>query len=252
METTLTGADTDSSGTLNELELFSMLDSLGSTLSRETIDSFFTRHGKTTVDGALTAEELVQCLEAELHKPDAERQRVRPPADAQADPAGTTASGSSTPGMQAALSLADNANAGGFSFTGSNQFVAEPEEREPPSVLPLANTAGAGNAQQAAGLALRQLSLDSSAGDVNGSMDSSGSGSREPVVERVISLKRCPFCHKPRLGKKNEVDIVSHLSICASQDWGAVGTLVVGSFVTSSQAHRKFFTKVCGCTARVG
>ena len=198
----LTGADTDSSGTLNEIELFSMLDSLGSTLSRETINGFFTRHGKDT-DGALTAEELVQCLEAELHKPDAERQRVRPPADGQADPAGTT--GTSTPAgaMEAAFSLEDNANAGGFSFTGSNQFVAEPEERAPPSVLPLAGTAGSSNAQQAAQSAMRQLSLDSSTGDLNGSMDSIGS--REPVVERVIALKRCPFCHKPRLGKKNEV-----------------------------------------------
>ena len=194
--------DTDSSGTLNEIELFSMLDSLGSTLSRETINGFFTRHGKDT-DGALTAEELVQCLEAELHKPDAERQRVRPPADGQADPAGTT--GTSTPAgaMEAAFSLEDNANAGGFSFTGSNQFVAEPEERAPPSVLPLAGTAGSSNAQQAAQSAMRQLSLDSSTGDLNGSMDSIGS--REPVVERVIALKRCPFCHKPRLGKKNEV-----------------------------------------------
>jgi phosphatidylserine decarboxylase len=35
-----------------------------------------------------------------------------------------------------------------------------------------------------------------------------------------------------------------HLATCASQDWRQVDNLVMGGFVTSSQAQRKWYTKV--------
>ena len=41
-----------------------------------------------------------------------------------------------------------------------------------------------------------------------------------------------------------EVDIVTHLAVCASQDWARVDRIVVGNFVTASQAQRKWYTKV--------
>jgi phosphatidylserine decarboxylase len=61
---------------------------------------------------------------------------------------------------------------------------------------------------------------------------------------RVINIKTCPLCHKPRLSKRAEVDIVTHLAVCASKDWSTVRNLVVANFVTSDQAQRKWFTKV--------
>lgn len=64
--------DIDESGTFSHLEIFSMLDSLGSTLSKETITSFFTRFGKTD-DQELTSDEVVLCLEEELRKPTSEK-----------------------------------------------------------------------------------------------------------------------------------------------------------------------------------
>ena len=62
--------------------------------------------------------------------------------------------------------------------------------------------------------------------------------------ERVISIKTCPLCHKPRMGRKSEVDIITHLAICASQDWTKFDSLMVSNFVTSSQAHRKWLGKL--------
>jgi phosphatidylserine decarboxylase len=66
----------------------------------------------------------------------------------------------------------------------------------------------------------------------------------EKAEEHVIQLKECPLCHQPRLHKRSEVDIVTHLATCASQDWRQVDKLVMGGFVTSSQAQRKWYSKV--------
>jgi phosphatidylserine decarboxylase len=40
------------------------------------------------------------------------------------------------------------------------------------------------------------------------------------------------------------MDIVTHLAICASQDWNKLDRIVVGNFVTASQAQRKWYTKM--------
>lgn len=75
--------------------------------------------------------------------------------------------------------------------------------------------------------------------------DFSGSGSgHEEAFERVINVKTCPLCHRPRLNKKAEMDIITHLAVCASGDWARIDRIVVGNFVTASQAQRKWYTRV--------
>lgn len=76
----------------------------------------------------------------------------------------------------------------------------------------------------------------------------SSTSSEDPgdARERVINIKNCPLCHRPRLSSKAEVDIVTHLALCASQDWSRVDKIVVGNFVTASQAQRKWYTKIIG------
>lgn len=76
--------------------------------------------------------------------------------------------------------------------------------------------------------------------------ESSSSASSGDSVERVINVKSCPLCHRPRMNSKAEMDIITHLAVCASQDWSAVDKIVVGNFVTASQAQRKWYTKVLG------
>jgi phosphatidylserine decarboxylase len=76
------------------------------------------------------------------------------------------------------------------------------------------------------------------------SVSHAGSASSEESFERVINVKNCPLCHRPRLNSKAEVDIITHIAVCASQDWNIVDRIVVGNFVTASQAQRKFFTRI--------
>ena len=54
-----------------------MLDSLGSTLSSETVDSF-TRNGKKPVEDELTVDEAIRCLEMQVGRPPNEKKRVVP------------------------------------------------------------------------------------------------------------------------------------------------------------------------------
>ncbi len=62
--------------------------------------------------------------------------------------------------------------------------------------------------------------------------------------EHVVEIQECPICHQPRLRKKTDADIITHIATCASHDWRQVNNLVMAEFVTSSQAQRKWYSKV--------
>ncbi|GKT50933.1 phosphatidylserine decarboxylase proenzyme 2 [Colletotrichum spaethianum] len=62
--------------------------------------------------------------------------------------------------------------------------------------------------------------------------------------EHVVEIRECPICHQPRLNKRKDTDIITHIATCASQDWRQVNNLVMGGFVTASQAQRKWYSKV--------
>ncbi|RHZ44097.1 hypothetical protein Glove_759g11 [Diversispora epigaea] len=58
--------DSDENGVMNFVEIETMLNSIGSSLTVETISTFFTRFGKNPHKDDLEFEELVQCLEKRL------------------------------------------------------------------------------------------------------------------------------------------------------------------------------------------
>lgn len=62
--------------------------------------------------------------------------------------------------------------------------------------------------------------------------------------EHVIELRECPICHQPNLNKRTDAEIITHIATCASSDWRQVNNLVMGGFVTQSQAQRKWYSKV--------
>ncbi|KAF5099498.1 hypothetical protein D0Z00_001630 [Geotrichum galactomycetum] len=69
--------------------------------------------------------------------------------------------------------------------------------------------------------------------------------------ERVFHLSACPLCNQPRMDKRAELDIITHLATCSSQEWataadgdGTVSATVLNSFVTSKQAGKRWFSKV--------
>ena len=207
--------DSDNTGLISHIELTSMLDSLGSTLSAQTLDGFFKRFGKNPDTEELSFDEAVQCLEEELTRPTAERRQVVP------DESSAPGTGAVTPAAPDPTVLSPT-NLGALDFTGQSGHPEAPEAGAgaEPIQVPL-------NAEPAA--------------DPNSSDDDSNSG---PNVERVINIKTCPLCHRPRLKGKSEADIVTHLAVCASGDWASVDRIVVGNFVTASQAQRKWYTKM--------
>lgn len=249
--------DTDDTGSISHVELTSMLDSLGSTLSAQTIDSFFTRHRKRPAEDELTIEESIQCLETELIRPACEKKRIDVIDTFMDRDSSASASESNTPGEEIGLNLAfGRPFLGGLDFSGPplsailgddsppdlgrSVFVTESSDRpllslcvpEPSSA---ASTPGGSRSNNA-----RQNSASSSELDDATSAQASSSD----TIERVINIKNCPLCHRPRLNSKAEMDIITHLAICASQDWAKVDRIVVGNFVTASQAQRKWYTKV--------
>ncbi|UKZ73332.1 hypothetical protein TrVFT333_000977 [Trichoderma virens FT-333] len=202
--------DTDESGLISRIELSTMLDTLGSTLKDSTIDSFFQRFPHKAADNEesweLTFDEAVLCLEDQLQA------RSR--------------SGSKTPILDMkSLSLSGKSSgdsAGQPSSEGSGnstpQIMVEPPA-EATTPIP-------------------EISTPNDEGE-EGYFDREDS-----KEEHVVEIRECPICHQPRLNKRSDGDIITHIATCASQDWRQVNTVLVGGFVTASQAQRKWYSKV--------
>ncbi len=278
--------DTNDSGTLSRLELSSMLDSLGSTLSTKTLDGFFLDVNKNPEEDELTFEETIVALEKEVQKPwNLKRKATR---------ASSFNSGTQTPALLGGVGdLGTDINQE-MDFSGADAPETVESGRPVPPVGTGAETNGdnvAAAAMTNSGGMMRALNRDFSALSMTSSTDSSsnagGHSSTVPItrnnkarstsgsssgmlstsptpplinvvdsgegsppdddsaaVEHVVRLQSCPLCHMPRLRKKGEMDIITHLAVCASQDWRRVESLTVRNYVTATQAQRKWYTKV--------
>ncbi|KAL8278896.1 hypothetical protein RQP46_008767 [Phenoliferia psychrophenolica] len=223
--------DIDESGSYSHLEIFSMLDSLGSTLSKETISSFFTRFGKTDSQ-ELTTDEVVICLEQELRRPQAEKRLLEDTA-----PDSVPESGNLTPSPGQSLA-----------FEGPvGEETDQQQQTDPSSAMNVLEPEAEVVTNQELGTVVKQPSpktqqSQSSSGGT--SLDPSEDSATPDTVERVINIKECPLCHKPRMTSRAELDIITHMGICSSTDPRSINRIVVGEYVTASQAQRKWFTKV--------
>ena len=200
--------DHDESGCISKVEITTMLDTLGSTLHESTIDSFFKRFPNKIENGEdlgdLTMDEAVICLEDQL-------QKTR-----------TQSLGDKTKGvipdadkLKTLLKPAESSSATDtFENTSQAATIAIPELQTPAEEVEI----------------LQQ-------GDDLAEDDRSGE-------EHVVEIKNCPICHQPRLNKRKDTNIITHIATCASQDWRQVNELMMGGFVTASQAQRKWYSKV--------
>jgi len=251
---------------MSQVELRSMLDSLGSTLTKSTITSFFARFGKKPEEEEISIDQVVQCLEAELGRPESEKKHID--IDESQDTSVTA-----TPLLLASGPKGENIDLDSLDFSGpahasagrhsdNNKLVAYPPQPTTGVQQPLSEVMSGGDGtvsgsdaegESSSGIAtlkeaktkkprfrgIRRIGKPKkeTSGDSSPSDDS---------VERVINVKNCPLCHRARLNDKAEMDIITHLAICASQDWNRVDKIMVGNFVTASQAQRKWYTKVIG------
>lgn len=211
--------DSDDNAWLSKVELTTMLDTLGSTLKESTIESWFKRYEKANAsDNAgiahLTFDQAVICLEDQLQQTNQkktwmDRMKGRMPhAHFSTVQIGEQSNGSpEIPPMEG----------------NSNSPLNEQEGR---SAVPAIAQDHLGTPGEEGDFLERDDLVD------------------ERGEEHVVEIRECPLCHQPRLNKKTDADIITHIATCASQDWRQINNLVMAGFVTSSQAQRKWYSKV--------
>lgn len=204
--------DADDSGRIDKVEMTTMLDTLGSTLKESTIDSFFERYSaenEANETDDLTFDQAVVCLEDTLQTLQ-KRNSMAPPR---------------------ATSLP-------LSNAGSQD--SEPSSSDE-NILETNTAAASNNDPQKTSIPTLSSEEQSSSADEYLQPDDLAD---ERGEEHVVEIRECPLCHQPRLAKRSDADIITHIATCASQDWRQVDNLVMGGFVTSSQAQRKWYSKV--------
>ncbi|RAL59411.1 hypothetical protein DID88_006785 [Monilinia fructigena] len=216
--------DSDESGCISKVELTTMLDTLGSTLKESTIDGFFRRFQLPNADGQfseLSVDQAVICLEDQLQQKQPETHLGDKMRNLMPD---TSAIKNSIPNQLGGARedrSTDTANSAPSEITLS-QFQSESSEAAFASTQSVDHLGTAGEEGEL---------LDSD--DLNNQTE-----------EHVVEIRECPICHQPRLNKRSDADIITHIATCASQDWRQVDNLVMAGFVTSSQAQRKWYSKV--------
>jgi phosphatidylserine decarboxylase len=208
--------DADESGRISRVEMTTMLDTLGSTLRESTIDSFFTRFPHKAADNEetweLTMDEAVICLEDQLEA------KSRP-----------------TFGDKVKAIVPDMKNLHLPGKLGDSSPAPGPSGASTPTP-----DITSSSASESATIAVPELKTPGEEGDLLDRDDLNDDRGEEHVVE----IKECPICHQPRLNKRSDSDIITHIATCASQDWRQVNHVIMSGFVTASQAQRKWYSKV--------
>ncbi|OCK79385.1 hypothetical protein K432DRAFT_383134 [Lepidopterella palustris CBS 459.81] len=209
--------DADDSGLIDKVELTTMLDTLGSTLHQTTIDGFFERFmPENNGEGLLTFDQAVICLEDQLQNT---KQRSW---------------GHQIKGQLSSLKT-------------SASSTMNIQSETPGSVTPPA-TSGTDTtlnfSDQTTSITTMEPDLLGKDGEEGDALEEHDDLSDDKGEEHVIEIRECPICHQPRLNKKTDADIITHVATCASQDWRQVNNIVMAGFVTASQAQRKWYSKV--------
>lgn len=230
--------DADESGRIDKIELVTMLDTLGSTLHNSTIDGFFSRWSE--VNGGeeiLTMDQAVMCLEEQLAK-------------SQVPHSQHTSAHQWKAKLTAGLGMG-NVSSSETSSEGPTPKTAGLDK--PPSNFDPASTSvptlqvnymGA-SGERGDVLPEEDLASGTTVGDADADTDLNQDPDSQ--VEHVVEIHECPICHQPRLARgrrTTDADIITHIATCASSDWRTVNNLVMAGFVTSSQAQRKWYSKI--------
>ena len=210
--------DADENARVSKVELTTMLDTLGSTLRDATIDSFFHRFANeedNTQDPVLTYDEAVIALEDQLRQPPKRKSW------------GDTMRGYMDHAYFSTQGNGDDTGKTGGDIPPMEGMSETPLNRDQNrSAVPAISQDPLGTPGETGELV-----------DENDLVDERGE-------EHVVEIRECPLCHQPRLNKKSDADIITHIATCASQDWRQVNNIVMAGFVTASQAQRKWYSKV--------
>ncbi|RFU31328.1 hypothetical protein B7463_g5008, partial [Scytalidium lignicola] len=206
--------DTDESGCIGKVEITTMLDALGSTLKESTIDSFFKRFNKNAEENVLSLDEVVICLEDQINE------KTKPSV------------GDKMRGLMPDSSTIKNILPQQLGGTASQSGTDSPSISGDTEI----------NEETPSGISIQATPPLDDNGEEGEYMDRDDLNDKGE--EHVVEIQECPICHQPRLQKRSDSDIITHIATCASSDWRQVNEFVMGGFVTSSQAQRKWYSKV--------
>lgn len=206
--------DADDSGRMSKIELTTMLDTLGSTLRESTIDGFFMRfapENEEVEEVDLTFDQAIICLEEQLMK--------------------TNKKQSISSKVKTSLHMPS-------SVQNAETSIANPPS---PETSRKASTNEDPDRTAIPTSSIQHHGDDGEEGSLINTYDLADDAGGE---EHVVEIRECPICHQPKLNKRADADIITHIATCASEDWRSVNNLVMGGFVTASQAQRKWYSKV--------
>lgn len=206
--------DADDSRRISKIELSTMLDTLGSTLHENTINGFFQRfanENKAAEEVDLSFDQAVICLEDALER--ASRKK--------------SISGK----IKDKLHMSQ----------ASSVYNADPSSKR---VLAETSTSAPSNEDPTRSAVPAIAVPDTGAAGEQGELLEDDDLAEDSGEEHVIEIRECPICHQPKLNKRTDADIITHIATCASSDWRQVNNFVMGGFVTQSQAQRKWYSKV--------
>lgn len=225
--------DADNSNTMSQLEVQTMLETLGSTLSESTLDRFWKDHGKQPEED-LTMDELVKSLEAFLVETDeigsgqeGGDSLVEEEYDYEEGPSSYDSNFSDLNDDEYISSTTPDDDDEEIEYDFSHMGTGStPDSLEDDDDLEAFDDAE--GVQYVEGT-LNALQLEN--GDEE--LDS------KPGEEKVIRLTECPVCHKPNLYKRGQLDIITHVATCAANDWTTVDRFLMSNYGSEAQAQRK-------------
>lgn len=250
--------DANESYTMDIFEVSTMLDQIGATLSPSTVDGFFTKFGKTSGEQELTIDELVICLEEQMlkdtmrHAKNFGQQLQQPQVKLREPDFGNNDSApiisvndfdSNTPAPSEPVhAILIPTNESQPQKAPIKQISAQNAE---PYVIDIDGLPSkASGAIQNQVLEPQETSSGSEVYSHNPAHFEDHASDSDNLEERLIRVAACPFCGQPRLDNKAEIDIVTHLATCASQNWTREGLLSMRNYVSSNQARKRWYTKV--------
>ncbi|KAJ3063768.1 hypothetical protein HK102_008389, partial [Quaeritorhiza haematococci] len=233
--------DADQNGELNRVELSTMLDTLGSTFSDESIDMLFAHHNKPITD-QLTYDQVFESIEARINaaasfnSSSSHTISNNPSAAGSSPSASFSAPYSSSGGAGAAATVglggagAGAGSSGGLVSSQTSASVAGMFAGMNMGGEGLSSSGGAAGLAGSAGAAGMHMGGKSAGGAVYG--------------EHVIQINECPVCGKAVRDMKQDLDIVSHVALCVYDDQDNINKFVLGGFLTQAYATRKWYTKI--------
>lgn len=239
-------------GRIDRLEIVSLLESLGSTISDATLNSFWKDHGKDPETESLTIDEFISSIENFMSSTDKDHRRRSLTTAMEETQLGEADDEDNDDQEDEALFSGDDACS-----SDEEIYMMDEDEMDEDELLnsdedygndvlddSYPGSSSSGVSDDAADdvlLEARQFQpeLKESLSDLTNKEEDNGAGLLPQANEKVIRLAECPICHRPFVSKRAQMDIVTHVATCASHDWTAVDHFLMGNFVTEAYAQRR-------------